>query len=399
MSTYEERAAMCALNKIFGYHPVLGLELMQTHGGAQALFDGKLAREAADVSVPHHELLEKLVPQELDWAVKELEKVEKGGFRFLSYADDDYPDKLMEMHDPPIGLYLNGTSSPTEIFSFRPMVAFVGTRDLSPYGKAWCTRLVQELARARIQPCIVSGLALGADGVAHQTALENGLPTIGVMATGIEQIYPWQHQRLAMDIVKAPGSALITDYPLGNSPVALNFLRRNRIIAGLSYAVIVVESKTKGGSLMTARLACEYSRDVYALPGRADDIRSAGCNSLIREHMAEIITTPEMLVEALGLGGPVKKRGAGGSWATPAPDETTAQFLERIIGRKYGEGSPAISVCLAILEHRGISAEQIAAATDNNLPAVLSAIGSLEADGFIETDILRRCSVNARFTG
>lgn len=399
MSTYEERAAMCALNKIFGYYPVLGLELMQIHGGAQALFDGKLAREAAGGTVPHYELLEKLVPQELEWAEKELEKVEKGGFRFLCQTDDDYPDKLREMHDPPIGLYLKGTSSPAEIFSLRPMIAFVGTRDLSPYGKAWCARLVQELARSRVQPCIVSGLALGADGVAHQTALDSGLPTIGVMATDIEQVYPWQHRHLAMDIVQAPGSALITDYPLGNSPVALNFLRRNRIIAGLSSAVVVVESKTKGGSLMTARLACEYSRDVYALPGRADDIRSAGCNSLIREHMAEIITTPEMLADELGLGGPVKRRGAGGSWATRCPGEKPAQFLERIIGRKYGEDSTEVSVCLAILEHRGINADEIAAATGNNLPAVLSAISSLEADGFIETDILRRCSVNARFTG
>ncbi len=394
MSTCNERVALCALNRIYGYHPALALEMIQKHGSAMSLFHNPPGNDER-----HPELSSRLVPGELEEAARELEKVESGGFRFITMGEDDYPEALRELPDPPLGLYINGTSAPAEIFSLRPMVAFVGTRDLSPYGKAWCARLVKELSRARVQPCIVSGMALGADGVAHRTALECGLPTIGVMATGIDDVYPRQHSALAMDIVRSPGSALITDYPLGTAPVALNFLRRNRIIAGLSMAVVVVESKTKGGSLMTARFAVEYSRDVYALPGRADDIRSAGCNSLIREHMAEIITTPEMLVDALGLGGPVRHRGEGGSWITATPGETVQDALRRILSHKYGHSANEVSVGLAILGSRGIYPETLSGALSLPMQAVLSAIGTLEADGVVESDLLRRCSISARYGG
>ena len=309
MNATDENAALCALNKIFGYHPRLAVQLMEQAGGAAALFAGGPLPDCPE----HPELTAQLEPSALDWAARELEKVRAGGFRFLSLADDDYPDVLRQCPAPPLGLYLNGSSAPTELFSLRPMVAFVGTRDASPYGRAWCRKLVEALARAPVQPCIVSGLALGIDGTAHQTALECGLPTLGVMATGIEKVYPWQHERLAMSIVGSPGSGLVTDYPLDTSPVALNFLRRNRIIAGLARAVVVVESKTQGGSLMTAKYAVEYNRDVFAVPGRLDDVRSAGCHSLIASQMAQIIASPEQLVDSLGLGGR-PHRGAGGSW-------------------------------------------------------------------------------------
>ena len=281
----DEHVALCALNKLFGYHPRQVLDRL----------DQYVAR---------------LEPSQLDWARKELEKVSDLGCRFLGIHDEDYPEPLRSCEDPPLGLYLSGTSSPTEIFALRPMIGFVGTRDISPYGREWCRKLVQALAEAPVQPCIVSGLAFGADGIAHRTALECGLPTVGVMATGIDAVYPWQHRDLAAAMVAAPGSGVVTDYPTDTSPVALNFVRRNRIIAGLVSAVVVVESKTKGGSLMTAKYACDYSRDVYAVPGRLDDVRSAGCNSLIASEMARIVPSAEALPGLLGLGKPV--RGPGG---------------------------------------------------------------------------------------
>ena len=206
------------------------------------------------------------------------------------------------------------------------------------------------------------------------------------MATGIDAVYPWQHERLAMEMVRTPGCALVTDYPLRTAPVALNFIRRNRIIAGLARAVVVVESKSKGGSLMTARYATEYGRDVYALPGRADDLRSAGCNSLIRENMAEIITTPEDLAARLGLGVPV--RGAGGSWATGGKPGLTAA-----LERQYGAGSLPLAVGLAVQECRGISVEEVAVRLRQPLSEVLPAVGVLETEGFLTTDLLRRCSL------
>ena len=391
MTTNDETVALCALNNIFGYHPTLGFKLMQEAGSACALFDHP------PLSAEHPELIARLVPGQLDWARQELEKVHAGGFRFLSILDDDYPAPLRECPDAPLGLYLNGTSSPAEIFELRPLVAFVGTRDLSPYGRIWCQKLVKSLAEAQVQPTIVSGLALGADGVAHQTALECGLPTIGVMATGIETVYPCQHGKLAMDMVRSPGSGLVTDYPMRTAPVTLNFLRRNRIIAGLVSAVVVIESKTRGGSLMTARFAVDYSREVFAVPGRLDDLRSAGCNSLIHEQMAQIITSPEQLADALGLGGPRRHRGQGGSWRT-AGSNSPEELLRALLVRKYGPSSPLVTVGLAVQAERGITAEQLAARLLRPYPDLLACLATLEADGILATDLLGRCSITAAWS-
>ena len=378
MMTSDETVAVCALNKVLGFQPARAAALVNEAGGALALFDG--TRPELD-------------PSQLDWAFRELERIRSGGFRFLTLWDEEYPDLLRECSDPPVGLYLNGTSSPAEIFGLRPMVAFVGTRDISPYGKAWCQKLVRALAEAHVPPVIVSGLALGADGIAHKTALECGLPTIGVMATGIETVYPIQHESLAMEIVRSPGGALVTDYPMDSQPMAWTFLRRNRIIAGLSRATVVVESKAKGGSLMTARFAVDYGRDVLAVPGRLDDLRSAGCNSLIHEHMAEIITSPEGLVDALGLGGRRKHRGAGASWVTSQAGDPPEKVLQALLTRKYGPGSALIPVALAVLAQRGISPEELTASLHRPYGEILAAIGTLEADGFLTTDLLRRCSL------
>ena len=418
MSTYDETVALCALNKIFGYHPHLALDLMEQNGSALTLFDGKLAAEApvqeaqyalssaknyadatGNTSRPPAitSLLPQLVPSQLDWAAKELEKVQGLGCRFISIMDDDYPSALRECPGPPLGLYMKASSSPTEVFGLRPMVAFVGTRDLSPYGKAWCSKLVRAIAEAHVQPSIVSGLALGTDGVAHRTALDCGLPTIGVMATGIDAVYPWQHEKLASEMVGTPGSALLTDYPLDTSPVALNFVRRNRIIAGLVSAVVVVESKTKGGSLMTAKYAVEYSREVFAVPGRLDDVRSAGCNSLIASEMARIVTSPEQLVDALGLGGARRHRGDGGSWVTSQAGDPPEKVLQALLARKYGPGSPLVGIGLAVMQQRGITPGELAGVVRRPYGEVLAGIGTLEADGFLTTDLLQRCSIAGKF--
>ena len=390
MNIPDETLALCALNKIFGYHPRLALQRIAQAGSALALFDGSHTEGEL-----HPELLSRLVPRELEWAQKELERVREGGFRFIGLLDEDYPSALREIPDPPLGLYLNGTSSPAEIFEMRPLVAFVGTRDLSPYGKAWCEKLVKALAETRAQPAIVSGLALGADGVAHRTALQCGLPTVGVMATGIETVYPRQHERLAMDMVRSPSGALVTDYPLDTAPVALNFVRRNRIIAGLSRAVVVIESKSRGGSLMTAKYAVEYSREVFAVPGRLEDLRSAGCNSLIRTQMAQIVTSAEDLVDSLGMGGSRRHRAAGGSWVTDQAGDSPEERFRHALVRRYAAGSALIPVALAVFRQRGIGMEELAQTLQRPYGEVLAAVGTLEADGVVTSDFLRRCSVTA----
>ena len=191
-------------------------------------------------------------------------------------------------------MYLLGSKEITEN-NHRPRVVIIGTRDISPYGK-YCTELiVQALSRNLLKPAIVSGLAYGVDACAHEAALLFGLPTIAVMATGIDTVYPLHHQRLAERIINHPGSCLLTPFPEGTAPMAYNFIHRNAIMAAICNAVIVVESKKKGGAMVTARLAYEHGIPVYAVPGRIDDIRSEGCNELLRNGVALIITDPDQL--------------------------------------------------------------------------------------------------------
>ena len=376
----DERTARCALNKALGYQPAAGHALVERMGSAAAVFraGSGVLREALG---PDRDLADQLTPELFRWAEGELERLRGAGFRFIGFGEDDYPDFLAECPDPPLGLYYNASSPPAAVFGLHPCIAVVGTRDISPYGREWCRRLVQAMGEASVPPCIVSGLAFGADGIAHRTALDCGLPTVGVMATGIEKVYPWQHESLAAEMARTPGCALVSDYPTGTSPVALNFIRRNRIIAGLSRATVVIESRTRGGSLITAKYACDYNRDVYALPGRADDVRSAGCNSLIRQRMADIITEPEDLVERLGLGRTLRRRKAG---------------LEALLGRKYGAGSPLVRMALLVRGRPGVTLAEIARETGWAWAEVLERAGILEADGFLETDLLQRCTIPAK---
>ena len=373
----DELTALCALNKALGYVPAAGHALLARFGSAASVFTRKCdaVREALG---NYRDFADQLDGKLLEWAAQELGRIGGGGFRFIGYGDEDYPSLLAECEDPPLGLYFHASSPPTAVFGMRPCISVVGTRDLSPYGRDWCRRLVLAMGEASVPPCIVSGLAFGADGIAHRTALECGLTTVGVMATGIEKVYPWQHTELAGQMVRTPGCAVVTDYPSGSAPVALNFVRRNRIIAGLSRATVVIESKTKGGSLITAKYACDYNRDVFALPGRADDVRSAGCNSLIRQRMADIVTDPEDLVERLGLGKTARRRKAG---------------LEALLGRKYGGDSPLVRLGLFVKGHPGVPLEEIVRETGWTWPEVQERAAILETDGFLETDLLRRCTI------
>jgi DNA processing protein len=207
------------------------------------------------------------------------------------------------------------------------------------------------------------------------------------MATGIDDIYPWQHRELAERMVETPGCALVTDYPTKTSPVALNFIRRNRIIAGLSSSTIVIESAEKGGSLITARYANDYSKDVYALPGRVDDRKSAGCNSLIRKQMAEIIDSLEDLPERLGLSKTSKKA-----------REDVLQNAERFY--RGSLPSDKVGAILEILEEvkrsPGIDYDGLSSALSLPFGVVAECAGLLENDGFISTDLIKRCTINGK---
>ena len=385
MENFEEKACLCALNRIFGFEPKIGLALISHLGSASQVF--RLDTEVLNSLIgPYSKYRDRITMGAVDQAAKELRHLEERGINFCGITESSYPPMLKECEDPSIGLYVR-SSTPLEKLWKENSVGIVGTRDISPYGKDWCQKIVKTLSMTGQKPPIISGLALGVDITAHRTALDNGLPTIGVMATGPDNIYPYRHHSDAERIVNSPGCALITDYPPGTAPLAIHFLRRNRIIAGLSRSVLLIESRIKGGGLMTCRLAFSYNRDIYALPGRADDIRSEGCNELIRKKIAEPITSLHTLAESLGM--KVRKASLPG----------LGQLLDNIYkGRIPAEDIELMSSILSeIKKNRGITVDELSDNLGTGFLKIMELTGMLEIDGVISTDLLRRCSINLKF--
>ena len=383
---YDERVCICALNRIFGFKPRIALALIGHKGSASSVFSMD-REELESVIGPYSGFRDSINGKAIETAEKELEFLNKKNYGFIGINDKRYPSLLKECDDPPLGLYTRSSSDLETVFDARPAIAIVGTRDISPYGKEWCRRLVATLARTERKPLIVSGLALGTDITAQYQALESGLPTLSVMATGIESTYPRQNEAAAERIASTPGCALITDYPTGTVPLAINFLRRNRIIAGMSLATILIESKAKGGGMMTARLAFSYNRDVYALPGRIDDQRSQGCNQLIREKIAEPITDLDDLVDRLGLKSDRSER-----------QENVVKDMEIFYKGKVPDDELAdmVLVLKTIRNSKGINLEEICSLIGKPYGKVAECTGIMESDGIISVDLLQRCTINLK---
>ena len=371
------------LNRIFGYEPATARALISRFGSPGAVFS-QSSSTLDEVFGPFNKFRPLICSSELDASEREWAPLKASGCRFVTIGSPGYPPLLSDCPDAPVGLYIRSLSPPEELWQSRDSISIVGTRDLSPYGKDWTEKIVRTLSSTTQKPPIVSGFAIGVDITAHLSALAFGLATIAVLPVGIDSIYPWRHRYIAEQIAQTPGCALVTDFPPGTSPQAFNFLRRNRIIAGLSRATILAESKAKGGGTMTARLAASYGREVLCLPGRIDDIRSAGCNRLIQEKIAEPITDLETLPSQLGLSG-------GRQLSAPALAERIAQCYSHA-----GEDTlnTMQRVCSLIRERRGITPEEISRELDIDYGRVSAAVSLLECDGFINTDLLRRCCID-----
>ncbi len=380
----EGLAPWCALNRIFGFAPKIGMELIRRLGSPEAVFRANRS-ELALLLNPESVYYQSITSACLKDAESELLRLERDGSSFLCRADERYPRILSECDDAPIGLYIKSQTGLEELFKPRPSVAIVGTRDITSYGSEWCIKIVNALARAKVSPVIVSGLAIGTDVTAHIRALELGIPTLAVMATGIETVYPFRHGAVAEKICNSDGCALITDYPPGTSPLAINFLRRNRIIAGLSKAVILIESKKKGGGLMTCRLAYSYNRDVYALPGRIDDVCSEGCNRLIREKIAEPISDMDALVSSLGL-------------AVTSPDakkDIKSYVLSKYADDESYDDAVKLSEIAEIIScNRDIRKNELCSLTGLPFQEIARFVSKLECDGIICTDLVQGCHIN-----
>lgn len=369
-----------ALSGIFRYEPRIARAVVDVLGDTEAIF-GLDSEQLAGVLGPYSKYRDGILSADLDKSGRQLERILEKGFRYVSIMDEAYPESLRICEDAPMGLFVDSSSGNDAIFSTR-RVAVVGTRDISPYGKLWCNKIVGALAATGERPAIVSGLAFGTDITAHLAALDGGLPTIAVLGSGIGDIYPRQHCMYAERLRAAAGCAMVSEYPPGTDIAAINFLSRNRIIAGLSEATVLVESKIKGGGMTTARIASSYSRDVFAVPGRNDDIRSQGCNFLIRTHTAEPLIDCGDFISSIGLKKRSGKRFAG--------------FAEYVRQHTPDEGDAdiAIRILKAIRSRSGISASEISSLTGTPFPKVVAIVGELESDGMISMDLLQRCSLS-----
>lgn len=225
-------------------------------------------------------------------AEKEIRFIERYRVSTFFITDTDYPKRLLNCYDPPFLLFVKGSVD----LNFSKSVAIVGTRNNSNYGKQVTEKFIQEITS--VSPTIISGLAFGIDTIAHRTALKQGLNTVAVLAHGLDTIYPPENNALAKSIIS--NGALVTEFISGTAPDKHNFPSRNRIVAGLSDATVLVETGIKGGSMITADLASGYNRDVFAFPGKITDKKSEGCNYLIQQNKAMLCSSPVNFLQTMG---------------------------------------------------------------------------------------------------
>lgn len=374
------------MNRIFGFEPKIGHSIISHLGCASEAF--RLSEKEVSLLLgPYSKYKGRLNRRVLEDAAEELETLSRQDISFTGFTEQDYPELLADCEDAPLGLYVRSRTPAGRLFAPGRRIAVVGTRDISPYGQEWCSRIVKGLGTSPERPAVISGLALGTDICAHREAVASGLPTIAVMATGPDAVYPYRHREFAEELASTEGCALITDYPPGTAPLAIHFLRRNRIIAGLSEATVLVESRIKGGGMMTARLAFSYNREVYALPGRVDDPRSQGCNHLIKEKVAEPVDSVEGLLNGLGI-----RAGRGGAKVSdmeliseafgPSADKETLAELKIMVE--------------TIRKNRGMNLDDLSVRTGLGYSRTMTLAGMLEMKGIISMDLLQRCTVNVR---
>ncbi|KQB41286.1 DNA-processing protein DprA [Flavobacterium aquidurense] len=282
---------LLALLKVDGVGDIMAKKLLTHFGNAEAIFNTKMNQIAAIDGVGTVLLRNLKDKSVFEKANLELEFIKSNNIKVSFFKDEDYPERLKHCIDSPVLIFSSGDIN----LKGKKIISIVGTRQITGYGSEFCRKLIEDLAP--LDPVIVSGFAYGVDIVAHQLAMEYNLQTIGVLAHGLNQIYPKSHKKYVAKIEDNGG--FITEFWSSSNPEKENFVRRNRIVAGMSEATIVIESADRGGSLITANLANDYNRDVFAVPGRVSDKYSQGCNNLIKTQKANVLTSAADLVYIL----------------------------------------------------------------------------------------------------
>jgi len=283
-----------ALTRLTNFNFQQALELYKAVGSAELLYDHR--REIGDIL---KDCSPRLVEALKDWSEAqrrteaELAFMEKHDIHAFTYNDLRYPQRLKECQDAPVVVYYKGNAD----LNLKKIVSIVGTRQMTTYGDDLIRHFISDLRRQCPQVLVVSGLAYGVDICAHRYALENGYETVGVLAHGLDQIYPYRHRETAAKMLLKGG--LLTEFMTQTNADKPNFVRRNRIVAGMADATILVESAVKGGGMITAELAQSYNRSVFAFPGAIGMPYSEGCNKMIRDNVASLITSAEDFINAM----------------------------------------------------------------------------------------------------
>jgi DNA processing protein len=373
--TESELLYQLALSKIPRVGSKIAKHLISYCGSAEGVFKSKRGQLKNIPGIGDYLVNAITSFSEFDKAEKELSKAFEAGVDVLYFTHPEYPKRLKHIHDAPMIIYTRGLKK----FNEDKVVAIVGTRSATKYGKHYTESLIEQIQG--FKPVVVSGLALGIDITAHQAALANGLNTISVMANGIDMIYPAEHRGVARKI--EDHGSLVTEYPMGTKPETHYFPMRNRIIAGLSDAVIVIEAAERGGALITAELANAYNREVFALPGDYDRKYSTGCNQLIKHHKANILTSIDDLVYYL-------------NWDQDAPYTP------------YNDSTPSIPVddlepeeknVVELLQKQldGIHIDELSWQTHININKIAGILLNLEFKGLVKPLPGKKYQINRKF--
>ena len=341
--------------------PVLARKLITKAGSAREVF--RMSRASMV-------LIERIGPQLsqaiqksalLEQAGQEMKFLEKHHISALYFEDKEYPTRLKECEDAPILLYSRGS----EELNTKRALSVVGTRKASSYGKELCRSIVLDLGSLIGDLSIISGLAFGIDVIAHRAALEGGIPTVAVLGHGLSTLYPHAHRETAKLICRQ--GALVTDFHSGMGPERNNFLRRNRIIAGMADATLVVESASSGGALITADMASSYQRDVLAVPGRSTDERSRGCNGLIKKNVAAMVESAQDVIDHL-------------NWI----DDITQTPKHRSKKISFTEQEKQVLELMSM--HNGLRPEELSSFSDIPIPAILSLLTHMELKRWVRVE-------------
>lgn len=355
----ERTVYFIALTKIPGVGDVVAKKLIAYCGGVREVFShsrSALEQIPGIGKVLAHSVKNGSVLRD---AEKEFIKAQKLGVRVVSFLDDAYPHRLKHCEDSPLILYVKGNGD----LNPERCVSIVGTRNATNYGKEITQQIVRDLAAANVT--IISGLAYGIDITAHRSSLKYETPTIGALAHGLDRIYPSAHTITAKEMQE--NGALISDFPTGTKPDRENFPKRNRIVAGMSDATIVVEAAIKGGALITGEIANGYNRDVFAVPGRASDQNSAGCNRLILHNKAALITSGSDVLKAM-------------SWDDDKSTKTPTTQSKLLI-----DLSPEQEKLVAELRKNEMRIDELAIACEYSMSKAATVLLELEFEGIVSS--------------